>query len=195
MKGLFLNPRLSWAVARLSFRAVQGRDLADRSRPHDPFSLESVHFQPVPALRPTPCPAASARVAAMGSNGLAQGQSSQPVPGGARLRGNWVVSAEGAYWSRCVRIFLMIAGSSRQLLPALLSSSVPDSLLPPPSMGSYLLHSCSRMQAMTRKDALMPRAHGCAGAATLTAPHIHCRFQCRQGELMRSIKRGCPGVC
>ncbi len=51
----------------------------------------------------------------MGSNGLAQGQSNQPVPGGARLGGNEVAAA-GAYWSRCMRIFLMIVGSSMQAI-------------------------------------------------------------------------------
>jgi hypothetical protein len=33
---------------------------------------------------------------------------------------------------------------ARQLLPALPSTAVPDVVLPPPSMGSYLLHPCSR---------------------------------------------------
>jgi hypothetical protein len=28
--------------------------------------------------------------------------------------------------------------------PALLSIAVPDAILPPPSLGSYLLHPCSR---------------------------------------------------
>ncbi len=33
---------------------------------------------------------------------MAQGQSNQPAPGGARLCSNGVAAAEGAYWSRCV---------------------------------------------------------------------------------------------
>jgi CBS domain containing-hemolysin-like protein len=41
-----------------------------------------------------------------------------------------------------------------------------------------------------RSDLLLAQA----GNDPDITPHTHCKFQYRQGELMRSIKRGCPGA-
>ncbi len=57
----------------------------------------------------------------------------KPICGGARHSGNRLFPAAAAFLSRWESIFAITTGSSRQLLPALL----------------YLLHPCSRMQAIT----------------------------------------------
>ena len=99
-------------------------------------------------------------------------QTDKPIGGlgGARQSGSSPVVAENALPSRCVSIFLMTMGSSRQLLPAWL----------------YLLHPCSRMLAatsleMTCMDTLMPRAHGCAGAVKSSGSNMTWVVPLRQG--------------
>jgi hypothetical protein len=64
------------------------------------------------------------------------------------------MNAPTASQGRVARNVAMISSSLfRQLLPALLSVSVPDSTLPIPSMESYLLHPCSRASMQSYESA------------------------------------------
>ena len=117
IKGLF--PRF-WAVL-VSVGPQLASPIAlirgEFSRSASALACNPANFPSNAVLRPIPHLTAPGCSNVM--DGLHYGQSNRPAGGNARLCDNGVVSAEGAYWSRCVRIFLMIAGSSRQLLPAL----------------------------------------------------------------------------
>jgi hypothetical protein len=100
-----------------------------------------------------------------------------PIPGAARHWGNksvWI-----AFVTRCVRIFLITAGSSRQLLPAWL----------------YLLHPCSRILAIILTSpphlsqiSIYPRAPSLDAAHQFTLSMLNTRFN------RWAHWSGCPGA-